>query len=116
MVDETTGIEAETSIDRRTRLWRAVRDRIASLVEEAGGRNGLTASQMRAISRAAELSVLADQARQRALQSQESTTEVVRLENLAARALRGLSLAKPKPTEQPSANAYRAYAMKRGAA
>jgi hypothetical protein len=77
-----------------------VRDRIAGLVDEAGGRNGLTASQMRAISRAAELSVLADHARKRALQGQETIEQVVRAENLAARALRGLSLTKPQPARR----------------
>ena len=51
--------------DKRTRKWRAVRDAIASLTAQAG--DVLTDAQRERIARAAELGVLAQEARRAAL-------------------------------------------------
>lgn len=85
--------------DRRTRAFRQVRDRIAALVEQAGGPSGLSPVQMQRIERTAQLEVVASEARTRTLRdpSIENLNALTRIENAAQRAFRAAGVAKPKP-------------------
>lgn len=91
-------IEADTGLsagryDRRTRAFRQVRTTMAALVEEAGGRHNLTGAQLARIERAAQLKVIAAEARARALRDPhpDNLNASVRIENASERALRAIA-------------------------
>ncbi len=115
MAEDTSNIEAQAAFDKRTRIWRLITDRVAALADEVGGgRGALTSAQMVAIQRAAELLVLAGECRRKALRGEETIEATVRTENLAARALRAISLKPPAP--QPSLKDYLARRAEKGTA
>lgn len=89
------------SFDMRTKQARTLRSIVDGLADELGfEQTALSAVQGRQLQRAAELSLLADEARQRALMGDcVATSELVRIERLAAAARRqlGLSVTARKP-------------------
>jgi hypothetical protein len=81
-------------VDGRSPTAKRRKDRIADLVAALGGQERVTAVQMSAVVRAAELAVLAAETRARAL-SGDTTVDMaalVRLEGASARAIKALNL------------------------
>jgi hypothetical protein len=91
------------AVDGRSPTAKRRKDMIADLVAALGGHERVTAVQMNAVVRAAELAVLASATRARAL-SGDATVDMealVRLEGASARAIKALNLpaqgGRPKP-------------------
>jgi hypothetical protein len=78
------------AIDGRTRLGRAIKRATAAMLHDVGG-NEISTAEMATIQRAAELLVLAGEARARLLRMEsDDLSAVVRIENAAQRALQRL--------------------------
>src|SRR5262245_36223044 len=83
------------AISGRSALGRRVRDLGEFFAEALGGWSALTDIQAEAVRRAAEMRALAEQARLDALRNGIGVNEwdqLIRLENLAARAVKALSI------------------------
>src|SRR5262249_48559712 len=91
-------------IDRRTRLGRRVVELQAKLAAELGGERGLTTSQRLAITRAAQLTAIAEALQQRQLAGEPvDIDQVVRMSNASARAVAALNLKPGAPAAPPGA-------------
>jgi hypothetical protein len=102
-------------VDGRSPTAKRRKDMIADLVAALGGQERVTAVQMNAIVRAAELAVLASATRARAL-SGDATVDMqalVRLEGASARAILALKL--PAQGEGPKTPTIAEYAARRAA-
>ena len=93
-------------LDGRTRQARRLRELINWLIEETGGTASASPAQLERIHRTAQLVLLAEQSRERALRSDGDLESVVRIENLAARTLRSLRVTVPKRSSKPSLAEY----------
>jgi hypothetical protein len=86
----------EVAVDGRSKLGRRVRDIADSLAGQLGGWNALPVGTAANVRRAAELLALAEQARADALALGHyigaDRSGLVQIENLAARAVKGLGL------------------------
>ena len=88
------------SIDGRSRLGRRVADLCEDFAQRLGGWASLSDTMIASISRAAELTALAEEVRTHALNSGDiDPIGVVRLEGAAARATRALMLDRPLEPE-----------------
>jgi hypothetical protein len=102
-------------VDGRSPTAKRRKDTIADLVAALGGTERVTAVQMSAIVRAAELAVLAAETRARAL-SGDTTVDMaalVRLEGAGARAIQSLKL--PAQGEGPKTPSLAEYAAAKAA-
>src|SRR4051812_42412070 len=96
------------SFDMRTKQARTLRAIVGGLADELQiEQTGISAVQARQLQRAAELSLLADETRQRALLGDcVAIAELVRIERLAAAARRQLGMAVRKPQSGPTLADY----------
>jgi len=80
-------------LDGRSTTARRVRDLAATYTAAMGGGEGLTAIDRENILKAAQLTVAAEDMRRRSLKGEEiDLASLIKLENLAARAVRALNL------------------------
>ncbi len=92
----TNDLLAIEGIDRRSAGGRRYQDLIDSFVEALNGDGALTEAQRVAVRRAAELTVIAEQQRARALRGEPvDPLALVRLEGMTARAVRALGIGLP---------------------
>jgi hypothetical protein len=95
------------SMDKRTREWRRLTDIVASLTAEISETGELSPVTAERVQRCAELCLLSAQARERALHGGGDLAAVARLENICARALRGLGMTRSQQTaKQPTLAQY----------
>src|SRR5215475_16071665 len=99
----STNRPAKMVIDQRSAVGRRLKDLADAYAEALGGWPKLSDAQAAAVRRAAEMVALAEQARHEALRNGVGDPDrLVRLENLAARAVKALSLDRKREPEPPS--------------
>src|SRR5262245_42686751 len=98
-----TNKPAKMVLDQRSAVGRRLKDLADAYAESLGGWPKLSDAQAAAVRRAAEMVVLAEQARHEALRNGVGDPDrLVQLENLAARAVKALSLDRKREPEPPS--------------
>src|SRR5262249_20798707 len=102
----STNQPARMVIDARTAVGRRLKDLADAYAEALGGWPKLNDTQAAAVRRAAEMVALAEQARAEALRNGgigvNEADQLIRLENLAARAVKALGLDRKREPEPPS--------------
>jgi hypothetical protein len=111
----TTDLFKIEGVHRQSPLGRRYEDLVTGFVAELGGDVGLTDVQRAAIRRAGELTAYAEQQRQKALRGETiDELALVRLEGLAARAVRDLRLR--DKSARPRGPSFRDYVASKTAA